>query len=236
MATPADRVMNSTPLKVQVVICDLDGTLIHTGPDLAAAVNRMLNELGRETYPEAHVLQWIGNGVPRLVKRALTNSKDGEPEQSEFEPALEIFRKHYRDVVSDRSRPFPGVVEALKQMREQGFRLACVTNKAQAFTEPLLNDLAMDQYFEITLSGDSLPKKKPDPLPLLHICERFGVAPAQAVLIGDSLNDVQAADAAGMPVICVSYGYNQGADLTKANTAAIIDSFAQLDGLLEYNK
>lgn len=238
MAAPADRFQSTSalPLKVQVVICDLDGTLIHTGPDLAQAVNLMLAELERDTYPEEKVFEWIGNGVPRLVKRALTGSRDGEPDPAEFDPALEVFRRHYMAVVSDRSRPFPGVIEALSRLRERGFRLACVTNKAQAFTERLLRDLAMDHYFEITLSGDSLPKKKPDPLPLQHICEHFGVTPARAVLVGDSINDIQAAAAAGMPVVCVSYGYNQGMDLTKSDPAAMIDSFQQLDELLEYSE
>lgn len=238
MAIPADQVRGKRqlPLKVQAVICDLDGTLIHTGPDLAQAVNLMLRELGRAPYTEDKVYEWIGNGVARLVKRALTGSKDGEPDAAVFDPALDVFRRHYMTVVSDRSRPYPGVIESLPKLQRRGYRLACVTNKAQAFTGRLLRDLAMDQFFEITISGDSLPEKKPSPLPLRHICQQFGIEPARAVLVGDSINDIRAADAAGMPVICVSYGYNQGLDLTKSSPAAMIDSFEQLDALLEYVK
>lgn len=220
------------PLAVKMVMIDLDGTLIHTAPDLAACANRMLADLGRTAYPVETIMTWIGNGVPRLVKRALTNEMWAEPEQALFMQAHVIFQKHYLAHVSDLSRPYPGVVPGLDRLKARGYRLACITNKAEAFTLPLLCNLKLDQYFELILSGDSLPKQKPDPLPLLHACKHFGITPDHGILIGDSSNDVEAARAAGMPVICVPYGYNHGHDIRDAKPDAVLESLVELDKYL----
>ena len=217
------------PLAVKMVMIDLDGTLIHTAPDLADCANRMLADLGRAPYPLETVMTWIGNGVPRLVKRALTGEMWAEPDAPLFEQALAIFQKHYAAHVSDLSRPFPGVVDGLDQLKARGYRLACITNKAEAFTLPLLKNLDLYKYFELILSGDSLPKQKPDPLPLQHACRHFGITPDHGVLVGDSSNDVQAARAAGMPVLCVPYGYNHGHDIREAHPDAVVDSLAEVD-------
>jgi len=211
-----------------MVMIDLDGTLIHTAPDLADCANRMLADLARAPYPLETVMTWIGNGVPRLVKRALTGEMWAEPEAALFDRALAIFQQHYAAHVSDLSRPFPGVVEGLAALKARGFRLACITNKAEAFTLPLLKNLDLYKYFELVLSGDSLPKQKPDPLPLLHACKHFGITPDHGVLVGDSSNDVEAARAAGMPVLCVPYGYNHGHDIREANPDRVVDSLAQV--------
>ena len=208
---------------------DLDGTLINTAPDLADCVNIMLERMGRESWPLDKVSGWIGNGVSRLVKRALTDSMDGEPDSVDYEKGYVLFLEAYGENVSAKSRPYDGVVAGLEKLKDMGFLLACVTNKAAAFTLPLLADLELDGYFELVVSGDSLPRKKPDPLPLTHACDFFGITPDQGILIGDSANDVKAAVAAGMPVICVNYGYNQGVDLTTLQTQGVIDSLDKLD-------
>ncbi len=216
-------------INVRMVMIDLDGTLINTAPDLADCVNIMLERMGRDPWPLDKVSGWIGNGVSRLVKRALTDSMDGEPDSDDYEKAYALFLEAYGENVSAKSRPYEGVVAGLEKLKNMGFRLACVTNKAEAFTLPLLTDLELDGYFELVVSGDSLPRKKPDPLPLTHACEYFGITPDQGILIGDSANDVKAAIAAGMPVICVNYGYNQGVDLTTLQTQGVIDSLDKLD-------
>ena len=216
-------------INVRMVMIDLDGTLINTAPDLADCVNIMLERMGRDPWPLDKVSGWIGNGVSRLVKRALTDSMDGEPDSDDYEKAYALFLEAYGENVSAKSRPYEGVVAGLEKLKNMGFRLACVTNKAEAFTLPLLADLELDEYFELVVSGDSLPRKKPDPLPLTHACEYFGITPDQGILIGDSANDVKAAIAAGMPVICVNYGYNQGVDLTTLQTQGVIDSLDKLD-------
>lgn len=212
------------PLLIEAVVIDLDGTLLHTAPDLAEAANRMLAELQMPSIDDALLITYIGNGVTRLIKRVLTRSMDGEPDAELLARAKPIYEKHYADVVSLHSRPFPDVVAGLQALKAAGYRLACITNKAERFTVPLLKDTGLFDFFEIILSGDSLPRMKPDPLPLLHACEHFGVGPEQMLLIGDSLNDTQAARAAGCHVFCVPYGYNRGGDVRDLDLDAVIDS------------
>lgn len=231
-ASPSPSTEFELPLAVGMVLVDLDGTLIHTAPDLAASANRMLEALGMTTHEQARVETWIGNGVSRLVKRALTGDMDAEPEGELYDRAYPLFLQFYGEQVADRSRPYPGVLEGLEALKAAGFGLACITNKAEAFTIPLLKALKLDGYFSLVLSGDSLSKKKPDPLPLLHACEHFGVTPEHAVLVGDSVNDTQAARNAGMPVILVSYGYNRGQDVRELNPDAVVDSLADVPGKL----
>ncbi len=225
--------MATFPLTVKMVMIDLDGTLIDSVPDLAAAANRMLADLKRPEWDMAHYRAWIGNGVPRFVKRALTGEIQAEPDARLYEQALTLFRRHYGAAVSDLSRPYPGVVAALERLKAQGFSLACITNKAEAFTLPLLRNLDLYKYFQLVLSGDSLPKQKPDPLPLRHACGHFGIDSAHGVLVGDSSNDVQAARAAGMPVICVTYGYNHGHDIRQSLPDAVVDSLTEVPPYLK---
>jgi phosphoglycolate phosphatase len=221
------------PLAVKMVMIDLDGTLIDTLPDLAAAAERMLDDLGRPGWDEQHYRAWIGNGVPRFVKRALTGEMLAEPDAALFEQAHALFSRHYGEAVSDLSRPYPGVVAGLERLQAQGFALACITNKAEAFTLPLLKNLDLYKYFRLVLSGDSLPQQKPDPLPLAHACRHFGISPDHGVLVGDSSNDVAAARAAGMPVICVTYGYNHGHDIRDSRPDAVVDSLTEVPPYLK---
>ena len=217
----------SLPLTVKAVVIDLDGTLLDTAPDLADAAMAMAEELGLPAIDLATVKTYIGNGVSRLVKRVLTRDMSAEPDVALFGRALPAYEKHYGANVSRKSRVFPGVLEGLAAFKQAGFRLACITNKAERFTLPLLRDTQLLDYFELVLSGDTLPKKKPDPLPLLHACEHFGIQPAELLLIGDSLNDAQAARAAACPVFCVPYGYNRGRDVAELDVDAIVPSLAE---------
>jgi phosphoglycolate phosphatase len=191
-----------------------------------------MNQLGLPQRGEARVRQWVGNGVERLVRRALINNLEGEPEPALFDRAYPMFLDLYSVHTSERSRLFPGAREGLDFLKRSGARLGCVTNKAARFTEPLLRDLGVYDEFELVISGDSLPKKKPDPLPLLHAAEHFAVKPQEALLVGDSISDVKAARAAGFAVICVSYGYNHGLDIRAANPDAVVDSIAEIADLL----
>ncbi|MHB8414682.1 MAG: phosphoglycolate phosphatase [Acidiferrobacteraceae bacterium] len=222
------------PLAARLVLVDLDGTLVDTAPDLAAAVNRMLDDMNRAPYDDAVVARWIGNGVKRLVKRALTGTSEGEPEPSLFERGYALFLEHYGRHLADRGGPFPGAEGALQVLREAGFPLVCITNKVAEFTTPLLDLLGLGRYFDLVLSGDSLPRCKPDPLPVLHACSAFGVTPEEAVLVGDSESDVRAARAAGTGIICVRYGYNQGIDLASLGPDLLIDALPELPGCLSY--
>jgi phosphoglycolate phosphatase len=220
------------PLPVKAVVIDLDGTLLDTAPDLANAAELMMAELGLPAVPLETVKTYIGNGVSRLVKRVLTGDMQAEPEAALFEKALAIYHKRYGEHVADQSRPFEGVVDGLRAMQDMGYPLACITNKAEQFTVPLLKATGLHDYFELILSGDTLPKKKPDPLPLLHACKHFGIAPTDLLLIGDSLNDVQAARAAGCHVFCVPYGYNRGRSVEELDLDAIVPSLVDAAKLI----
>ena len=195
------------PIEVAAVAFDLDGTLVETLPDLHESANRMLAKIGRPPVSELTVRAYVGDGVDHLVRRLLTGKPDGEPDPDLFEMAAENFRSHYASVLTRASHPFSGVISVLKILRERGFKLACVTNKPARFTEPLLDGLALTGYFDLILSGDSLPRKKPDPLPLLHLASAFGIELAQLLMVGDSPVDTGAARAAGCSVFCVPYGY-----------------------------
>jgi phosphoglycolate phosphatase len=225
--------MQKFPLAVEVVVIDLDGTLLHTAPDLAEAANRMLAEMRMPPIDTALIKTYIGNGVTRLIKRVLTLNMDGEPDAELLAHAKPIYENHYAEVVSLHSQPYPDVVEGLQALKAAGYRLACITNKAEKFTTPLLKDTELYDYFEIVLSGDSLPRMKPDPLPLLHACEYFGITPDQMLLIGDSLNDTQAARAAGCHVFCVPYGYNRGGDVRDLDLDAVVDSLLAASRLIK---
>jgi phosphoglycolate phosphatase len=221
------------PLPVRAVVIDLDGTLLNTAPDLAKAAELMMAELGLPAVPMETIKTYIGNGVSRLVKRVLTGDMDAEPDAELFTKALHSYQRHYGEHVADQSRPFDGVVEGLKAMKEAGYRLACITNKAEQFTVPLLLATHLHGYFELILSGDTLPKRKPDPLPLLHACEQFGIQPSELLLIGDSLNDTQAARAAGCHVFCVPYGYNRGRPVSELDLDAVVPSLIDASKLIK---
>ena len=215
----------------KLVLIDLDGTLVDSVPDLAYSVDETMRRLGLPARGEAAVRDWVGNGVERLVERALVNDVGGKPPAEEFARALPVFMEIYAQNTSGRSRLYPGVVEGLDWLRQAGLRLACVTNKAERFTLPLLRDLGILDRFEFVVSGDTLPVKKPDPAPLLHAAGRVGADPHECLMIGDSQSDVQAARAAGFAIVCVSYGYNHGEDIRRYGPDVVIDSLAEIGGL-----
>jgi phosphoglycolate phosphatase len=215
-----------------MILIDVDGTLVDSVPDLAYCVDVLMERLGRPPRGEAAVRNWVGNGVERLVRRALIGQLDGEPPEADFDRAYPIFLDLYAENTSKRSVLYPGVREGLDWMAAAGYRLGCVTNKAAQFTLPLLTDLGVIDRFGIVVSGDTLSQKKPDPAPLLHAAAHFGVEPTQSLMVGDSVSDVKAARAAGFGIVCMSYGYNHGVDIRQALPDAVIDSMTELQGLL----
>ncbi len=218
--------------KPEMILIDVDGTLVDSVPDLAWCVDEMMKQIGMPVCGEAKVREWVGNGVERLVRRALAGQLDGEPDEALFDKAYPVFLALYSENTCKRSCLYPGVQEGLNWMKQAGFKLGCVTNKAACFTEPLLKELGLFDDFSIVISGDTLEKKKPDPQPLLHAAEFFGVSAENALMLGDSVSDVKAARAAGFRIICMSYGYNHGVDIREANPDAVIDSMAELPSLL----
>jgi phosphoglycolate phosphatase len=216
----------------EMVLFDLDGTLIDTVPDFTYSVDTMLQEINLPKRGEEKVRTWVGNGIEHLVKCALTNEFNVEPATELFDKAFPLFLEIYADNVCQRSQFYDGVKEGINYLKENNFKLGCVTNKRERFTHTLLKSLGLYDKFGIVIAGDTLSKKKPDPLPLLHAAEYFGVTPASSLMVGDSKNDVNAARAAGFQVVCVSYGYTLGEDIREANPDIVIDSLAELPRLI----
>jgi len=212
-------------MRIRAVLIDLDGTLLDTVPDLADAANAMLAELGRPALPVDTIRDFVGKGIPNLVGRCL--GYPGESDAPEAREALAVFKRHYAAVNGRRTRIYPGVLEGLQAIRRAGLKTACVTNKAGAFTDQLLAATGLTDLLDLTVSGDTLPEKKPHPLPFLHLCERFGIAPGEALVIGDSRNDVAGARAAGCPVVCVPYGYSEGEDVRDLGADAIVGTLEE---------
>lgn len=223
---------NNFPLPIKAIVIDLDGTLLHTAPELAESANRMLRDMGRAPVSQDLLMSYIGNGIHWLVKRALTGDMHAEPDAKLFDEALPIFEKHYTELACT-SKPFPNVVKGLDAMKAAGYRLGCITNKVERYTTPILESAGLAAYFEIVVAGDTLPEKKPHPMPLLHSAKFFNVPIEQLLLVGDSLSDAQAARAAGCPIICVPYGYNHGEPVETLNVDAVIPDLAAVTALIK---
>lgn len=216
----------------ELIVLDLDGTLIDSAPDLGHAVGEMSRRMGREVPSAEQVQGWIGNGVTLLIKRALTGEMNPAGEVPGYERAYALFSSIYEQNLCDRGRVYPGVREGLETLLEQGYTLACLTNKHSRFTPPLLERAGLAQYFEYVACGDTFEFRKPHPMPLQEIGRRFGVKAADSVMIGDSINDIQAAKAAGFVSVCVSYGYSGRYTPEELEADHTVDSLDQLPDLL----
>ncbi len=220
-------------LAVRAVGFDLDGTLIDTIDDLAHAANLMRADLHLAPLGSELIKSFVGKGIRNLVHRTLSVERAGELSEDEYARGLEIYERHYFSVLTRTSAPYPQVTAGLRSLSEQGFRLACVTNKSARFTLPLLERTGLASFFELTLSGDSLERKKPNPAPLLHVCERFAITASELLYIGDSVNDTEAARAAGCPVFVVDYGYHQRGSASELGADATVGGLVEAADLIE---
>jgi len=197
---------------VSAIAFDLDGTLLDTVHDLAAAVNATLAESGYPPLPVETVRGLVGKGMANLVQRALALSDGVAPDAVDVDDvlaALARYQSHYGALLGRETQAYPGLAATLERLHAMGFALAIVTNKAHRFVHPHLVQAGIAHYFRLTVGGDSLPTKKPGPGPLLHVAEAFGIAPSRLLMVGDSVNDAQAARAAGCPVLLVPHGYSE---------------------------
>jgi phosphoglycolate phosphatase len=220
----------ASAVRIAAVIIDLDGTLIDTVPDIACAANRMLEEMGKPAHSEQEIASFVGKGIRNLVARCIGAAAAAD--ERSLDAATALFDRHYAEVSGSLSRVYPGVREGLAAMCEQGLRLACITNKTARFTWPLLEQFELAAEFDLIVSGDTLDKKKPDPAQLLYACGQFGVAPAAALMVGDSPNDTQAARAARCPVVCVPYGYRENLEVRELDCDAIVSTLAEAASLI----
>ena len=203
------------------VLFDLDGTLLDTVADIALALNRTMLDYGCKPLPEDDVRRMIGRGSPILIERAAM---------------LERFFHHYgelEELNEDRAQPYAGAAESLRELHEAGLRIAVVTNKQHRFAAALLERLGLSAWVDVVIGGDTCARRKPDPQPLLFACESLRVPPSASLMVGDSVNDVQAARAAGIPIVCVTYGYNEGRDPRTLDCDALLDTLAELPALLQ---
>ena len=216
-----------SPSSLKLVIFDLDGTLVDSVQDLKAALDQMYEGLAQPCASLEQVQSWVGNGAQVLVKRALSYDQVvSESRQDQFEKAFELFMDAYRQRNGECSEPYAGARDLLSDLERAGIPVAIVTNKPAQFTLPLLEKLKLS--VQLVLSGDSLPRKKPDPLPLTTCLEHFGCAANEAVMVGDSESDMLAARAAGVKSVAVSYGYNHGVPISVHNPDLLIDSLREL--------
>ena len=223
---------------IEAVLFDLDGTLLDTAADIAEALNRALAERGWPPIAPSEVRRMIGRGSPLLIERAAAFQSRALDEAAKA-ALLERFFHHYGYLEESgefKAEPYAGAAECLRALHEAGLRIAVVTNKYERFATGLLKALSLRDWVDCVVGGDSCPLRKPDPAPVLFACKQLGVAPAHALMVGDSINDVQAAHAAGIPVICVPYGYNEGQDPRQLPCDAFVESLADLPGLLAGGK
>ena len=215
----------------ELVLLDLDGTLVDSVPDLAWSVNKTLLEFSIPERDINSIRNWVGNGLEKLLHRSLTNEFDGVAESTLFEEAFSTFMIIYSENMCALSTCYPGVHEGLNHLIEKDIKFGCVTNKRGQFVGPILEKLGIIDDMSIVIAGDTLARKKPDPLPLLHAASIFDKDPKQSLMVGDSVSDVKAARAAGFQIVCVSYGYNHGRDIQETKPDAVIDSIADLTKL-----
>lgn len=214
----------------RLVMFDLDGTLVDSVPDLAAAVDKTLDALGYPAAGVERVRNWVGNGARVLVRRALAGGLQHEHvDEAQASKALALFMEAYAESHA-LTRVYPGVRKTLDALRESGMALAIVTNKPERFVAPLLDDKGLGDYFQWIVGGDTLPQQKPHPAALNHILDLAGVSKAQALFVGDSRNDVLAARAAGVACVALSYGYNHGRPIAEEEPDRVLDDLRELLG------
>ncbi|WP_321882185.1 phosphoglycolate phosphatase [Paraburkholderia bannensis] len=211
-----------TAPRIEAALIDLDGTMVDTADDFAAGLNGMLAQFDAEETTREEVMGYVGKGSEHLIKSVLAPRFAQDDAQARFDEALALYQDEYAKINGRHTHLYPDVEAGLSALRDQGIRLACVTNKPHRFAVELLQQYGLARYFEVVLGGDSLPKKKPDPLPMLTACERLGVQPQAAVAIGDSENDAIAGRAAGMATLTVPYGYNHGQPVQKIESDGIV--------------
>ena len=207
-------------------IVDLDGTLVDTVGDFEVALRLALADLGWPPVDRDFISRTVGKGSEYLLMQTL--DRVGAPREL-YDRAWARYQHHYVAINGQFSSVYPGAEEGLQALRRRGLRLACLTNKPNAFARPLLAIKGLDGYFEHVFGGDAFARKKPDPLPLQLACQELGSEPARTLMVGDSRNDAEAARAAGCPVVLVSYGYNHGEPAASAHPDAVIDRIDDLD-------
>ncbi|MBR2514678.1 MAG: phosphoglycolate phosphatase [Halomonas sp.] len=212
----------------RLIAFDLDGTLIDSVPDLTVAVQKALNEVGLAAPSEEHVRDWVGNGAPVLVERALTWAVEQAPDQALQANAYDAFMHHYSAAPNALTQLYPGVQPTLNALHQKGYALVLITNKPERFIAPILSHFELLPLFTLCLGGDSLAEKKPSPAPLLHAAQALDIPPSASVMVGDSRHDIAAGKAAGFTTVALPYGYNHGEPIEQSQPDLLISSLLAL--------
>jgi len=221
-----------TKLRVKAIVLDLDGTLVDTRYDFLVALNQMLDDFQLPHIDDGFVAITIGKGSPYLVEQTLRHVSGISPEKALQEQAYESYLRHYANINGVYSRLYPDVVDTLEMLSMRGYALACLTNKPSKLAGPLLMKMGLLSHFKCVFGGDAFSKRKPDPLPLLRTCETLGVQPKDVIMVGDSVNDAQAARDAKAAVALVRYGYNHGNPIEEVDADFYLNSLKELPALL----
>lgn len=219
-------------MKHDAIFVDLDGTMLESAGDLQLAVNIVMQKLQLPERPLEEVKKWVGNGTVKLVARAITGTLEGSDDDELVASMMPLFDQAYEEALCKASFPFPGVEESLSLFQQKGIPLACITNKPRGFSETLLENFGLLKYFNTVIGGDSTAHRKPHPAPLLKAAEECGIEVKNALMIGDSRHDVEAARNAGCSVVCVTYGYNHGEDIRLAEPDGVVGSFTEIPQVL----
>lgn len=217
---------------VRAVAIDLDGTLLDTIPDLCGAVNLTLAEMKLPQLPLDLVKTFVGKGLMAHVGKSLRYVLERDPTETELAQAVALYRKNYAEHIADATTIYPGVIDGLEAFRARGLKLSVVTNKWTSYSETLLEHFRLKPYFDHLVGGDTLTTGKPDPGMLFYSAGRLGVHPREMLMIGDSGNDTRAAQAAGSPVVLMTYGYSEGENLHDLRANAIVSTFTDIPALL----
>jgi len=216
---------------MSVLVFDLDGTLVSSMEDLAATMNAVLTAAGHAPVAPVYFPGMVGHGARYMLQRGLEANGVAWTEDI-IEPMFRQFLAIYENNLTVHTRPFPGVIAALERFRSEGWRLAVCTNKIERLTLPLLDQLDMTRHFDAIVGGDTYPVAKPQAEPVLGAIERAGGRKAGSVMIGDSATDINAARAAGIPVVAVDFGYTQ-VPVTELGPDRVISHFDELAGAIE---
>ncbi len=218
---------------IKFILFDLDGTLVDSLADLTFCVDAMLKFFDLSPSSEEKVCYWIGHGAESLINQALTEAVGKNSADTMHKQAVSVFMDVCKDNLCVRTKLYPQVREALTDFKSKNYKLGCVTNKPESLTRSLLDLMEMNYFFDVVVGGDTMPKKKPDPLPLLFAIEKLGFDPEEGIMVGDSLNDIQAAKNAKIKSVAVTYGYNYGKDIRESNPDWVIEGFGELMEILK---
>ena len=221
--------------KIKFIMFDLDGTLVHSVPDLTYAINRTMSDLGYPQASEDEIATWVGNGAPMIIARSISHDMNPSSELTDElkQKAEELFYRYYHESNHSRTHLFEGVLSTLESLKQQGIQMAVITNKPAQFVPDIMHKLGLSDYFIDVIGGDQVKNRKPDPESLFLLMEKYAVLPEECLMVGDSRNDILAAHNAGCPSLGYTFGYNYGEPISDSQPTYVCDKFSDIISVVE---